>query len=90
MKKVTVQVPGRICLMGDKIDLLGKPVIGMAINLMMTIKYRERQDKTIEFYSHNTKEKIEFKIGESPPRNIDLAYWSVLYEIIPCFSNFFF
>jgi mevalonate kinase len=80
IKKVTVQVPGRICLMGDKIDLLGKPVIGMAINLMMTIKYRERQDKTIEFYSHNTKEKIKFKIGESPPRNIDLAYWSVLYE----------
>ena len=80
IQHVTVQVPGRICLMGDKVDLLGKPVIGMAINLMMTIKYQERHDNTIEFYSHNTKERIKFKIGESPPRNIDLAYWSVLYE----------
>jgi len=80
IQNVTVQVPGRICLMGDKIDLLGKPVIGMAINLMMTVKYQERQDNTIEFYSHNRKERISFKIGNSPPRDVDLAYWSVLYE----------
>lgn len=78
--KVSVEVPGRICLMGDKVDLLGKPVIGMAINLMMTINYEERADKKIEFYSHNTKERIKFGLGESAPKNIDLAYWSVLYE----------
>ena len=77
---VTVKVPGRICLMGDKVDLLGKPVIGMAINLMMTIKYEEKKDNIIEFYSKNTKERTKFKLGESPPLNIDLSYWSVLYE----------
>jgi len=77
---VTVKVPGRICLMGDKVDLLGKPVIGMAINLMMTIKYEEKDDNMIEFYSHNTKQRTRFKFGESPPLNIDLSYWSVLYE----------
>ena len=79
-KNVTVKVPGRICLMGDKVDLLGKPVIGMAINLMMSVNYEERNNGIIEFYSHNTKERISFKLGESPPQNIDLAYWSVLYE----------
>ena len=78
--KISVQVPGRICLMGDKVDLLRKPVIGMAINLMMTINYEERKDEMIQFFSHNTKEKVLFKIGETPPHNIDLAYWSVLYE----------
>ena len=78
--KVTVEVPGRICLMGDKIDLLGKPVIGMAINLMMTINYIERDNDNIEFYSHNTNERIKFRLGESPPRDIDLGYWSVLYD----------
>ena len=77
---ITVKVPGRICLMGDKIDLLGKPVIGMAINLMMTIKYVERKDNIIEFYSNNTQERTKFKLGDNPPRNIDLSYWSVLYE----------
>lgn len=79
-KNVTVNVPGRICLMGDKVDLLGKPVIGMAINLMMSVSYEERNNGMIEFYSHNTKERVSFKLGESPPQNIDLAYWSVLYE----------
>lgn len=78
--KVSLKVPGRICLMGDKVDLLGKPVIGMAIDLMMTINYEERIDEKIEFYSHDTKERVKFTLGESPPKNIDLAYWSVLYE----------
>ncbi|MHA1914086.1 MAG: GHMP family kinase ATP-binding protein [Promethearchaeota archaeon] len=77
---ITVKVPGRICLMGDKIDLLGKPVIGMAIDLMMTINYKERDNNEIEFYSHDTMERIKFRLGESPPRDIDLEYWSVLYD----------
>jgi len=78
--RVKVDVPGRICLMGDKVDLLGKPVIGMAINLMMHIHYEERLNNTIEFYSHNTNERVSFKLGEIAPRNIDLSYWSVLYD----------
>jgi mevalonate kinase len=77
---VSIEVPGRICLMGDKVDLLGKPVIGMAINLLMKIRYEENDDNMIEFYSHNTKERTKFKLGDVPPRNIDLSYWSVLYE----------
>ncbi len=80
IQKITVKVPGRICLMGDKVDLLGKPVIGMAINLMMAINYEERTDGMIEFFSYNTKERIKFKLGEPAPLDIDLAYWSVLYE----------
>ena len=35
----SLEIPGRICLMGDKVDLLGKPVIAMAINLMMRLNY---------------------------------------------------
>jgi mevalonate kinase len=77
---ISVEVPGRICLMGDKVDLLGKPVIGMAIDLMMTINFKERADDTIKFYSHDTNESTIFKVGQSPPLNIDLRYWSVLYE----------
>ena len=79
-KKISLKVPGRICLMGDKVDLLGKPVIGMAINLMMTINYEEKTDAIVEFYSHDTKERTSFNLNESPPRNISLAYWSVLFE----------
>jgi len=78
--KVYLNIPGRICLMGDKIDLLGKPVIAMAINLMMKINIQITADDKIVFYSHDTKERTEFKLGDSPPRDIDLGYWSVLYE----------
>jgi mevalonate kinase len=77
---ISLEVPGRICILGDKVDLLGKPVIAMAINLMMRLNYRLTSDGTIEFYSHDTKESVKFKLGESPPLDIDLNYWSVLYE----------
>jgi mevalonate kinase len=79
-KRISLQVPGRICILGDKVDLLGKPVIAMAINLMMRISYTRRNDEDITFYSYDTKEKTEFKVGETPSKDIDLSYWSVLYE----------
>jgi galactokinase len=80
MISIEIEIPGRICLMGDKVDLLGKPVIAMAINLMMRLNYTARSDDIIEFYSHDTKERIKFNLGDSPPGDNDLGYWSVLYE----------
>lgn len=79
-ERISLKIPGRICILGDKVDLLGKPVIAMAINLMMKINFVAKKNNRITFYSHNTKEKIDFNLGESPPKNIDLGYWSVLYE----------
>jgi len=79
-KEISLEIPGRICIVGDKVDLLGKPVIAMAINLMMRFNYKPRTDDTIEFYSYNTNERIHFTLDESPPKNIDLAYWSVLFD----------
>ncbi len=77
---LSLKIPGRICILGDKVDLLGKPVIAMAINLMMDINYELKNNDTIEFYSHDTKERVSFNLGEAPPMDNDLAYWSVLYE----------
>jgi galactokinase len=81
-KELFLEIPGRICIIGDKVDLLEKPVIAMAINLMMKFYYKSRSNDTIEFYSRDTNERIKFNLQDSPPRNIDLAYWSVLYERI--------
>ncbi len=80
IKEISLEIPGRICIVGDKVDLLGKPVIAMAINLMMRFNYKPRSDDTIEFYSYNTNERIHFTLEESPPKNIDLAFWSVLFD----------
>ena len=41
-KEISLEIPGRICIVGDKVDLLGKPVIAMAINLMMRFNYKPR------------------------------------------------
>lgn len=79
-RTLSVEVPGRICLMGDKVDLLGKPVIGVAINLMLKVYYSENDDGIVQFYSYNTDESTTFNLNDKPPRTIDLAYWSVLYE----------
>ncbi|MHA1725645.1 MAG: mevalonate kinase family protein [Promethearchaeota archaeon] len=78
--KIKIKIPGRICILGDKVDLLMKPVIAMAINLMMEIQYEENLDSIVEFYSHDTNEHVTFALNEKPPVNIDLAYWSVLFE----------
>lgn len=80
MYEFKLKTPGRICILGDKVDLLGKPVIAMAINLMMNISYKENSNDTVEFYSDNTKERVQFELGEKPPGDIDLSYWSVLYQ----------
>ncbi len=74
------EVPGRICILGDKVDLLEKPVIAAAIDLMMSFELQKKDDSNVIFYSQDTGEKIEFKLGENPPIDINLGYWSVLYE----------
>ena len=78
--KISVEVPGRICLMGDKVDLLGKPVIGACINLMLKVNYQQKSNNKVEFYSQNTGERTIFNLDEDPPLDIDLAYWSVLFK----------
>lgn len=44
---VNITVPGRICLLGDKADLLGYPVIAAAINKTLNINLEKLEDKII-------------------------------------------
>jgi mevalonate kinase len=46
----------------------------------MKIKLEITDNNKIVFYSHDTKERTEFNLGDLPPQNIDLGYWSVLYK----------
>lgn len=80
LDKFSISIPGRICILGDKVDLMEKPVIAATIDLKMIFNFKKCNNSSITFYSHNTKEKIEFHLGDTPPRKIDLSYWSVLYE----------
>ena len=64
MKSVKLEIPGRICLYGDKVDLLGKPVIAATINKFMHFTMETRDDKIIHFVSKEFPDEEEsFSIG---------------------------
>ncbi|TFG17059.1 MAG: hypothetical protein EU530_11155 [Promethearchaeota archaeon] len=80
MEEYLVIVPGRICLFGDKVDLLEKPVIAAAINLLMHIKITKRKDNLIKFYSKNLDFTKEFHLHNTPDFTHPLKYWSAIVE----------
>ncbi|NMC08562.1 MAG: hypothetical protein GYA24_25360 [Candidatus Lokiarchaeota archaeon] len=51
MRSVKLEIPGRICLYGDKVDLLGKPVIAATINKFMHFVLESRDDGLVHFFS---------------------------------------
>jgi mevalonate kinase len=49
MGSINYKVPGRICLFGDKVDLLGIPVIAATINRFFSFEMSSRDDGVIHF-----------------------------------------
>ncbi|MBD3353357.1 MAG: hypothetical protein GF364_17885 [Candidatus Lokiarchaeota archaeon] len=78
-EEISVTVPGRICVFGDKVDLLGKPVIAAAINALMTVKVAKRNDNKISFYSNTLDLNIDFNLDDTS-YNYDhpLKYWTAI------------
>jgi mevalonate kinase len=74
----TYDVPGRICLMGDKIDLIGLPVIAAAVDIRLTIKFRKRLDSKIKMYSETFQSGLEYNLGEKGDWNHYLKYWAAI------------
>lgn len=78
MEEYSVTVPGRICLFGDKVDLLEKPVIAAAINLLMHIKFTKRADELVIIRSKDLNFKKEFTLSDGPDFTHPLKYWSAI------------
>ncbi|MHA1299690.1 MAG: mevalonate kinase family protein [Candidatus Helarchaeota archaeon] len=78
-KKKIIQVPGRICLFGDKVDLLEKSVIAATINSLLTIELTPRNDDVVEFYSYDLDTGLKFSLKD-PKFNYEhpLKYWSAI------------
>ena len=77
---VTVSVPGRICLFGDKVDLLGKPVIAAAIDATMEVSVKRRDDDIVIFYSKDLDVKVQFSLTDKTPYEHPLKYWSAIVD----------
>lgn len=77
--EVVVTVPGRICLLGDKVDLLGKPVIAATVNSLMTVELTTRADDKIELFSHDLGTKVSFSLKDKEfDYNHPLKYWTAI------------
>jgi mevalonate kinase len=59
--------PGRICLLGDKSDLLGRPVIAAAITRFLNFEFTPSRDGSLHFYYRNTDRRFSRKFNENVP-----------------------
>ncbi len=73
---VQITAPGRICLFGDKVDLLGRPVIAMAISCTLTLTVTPRTDNKIVLLSKNVDAgPVEMDKEHIPHNDHPLKYW---------------
>jgi mevalonate kinase len=77
-QEVVLQVPGRICLFGDKIDLVGLPVIAAAINSMMTIRLKKGKNNHVNLYSETFQSGLSYELGEKGDWTHPLKYWCAI------------
>jgi mevalonate kinase len=47
MQETIARAPGRICLLGDNVDLIEKPALAAAISAFLTVRLRKRNDDRI-------------------------------------------
>lgn len=81
-KPITLEIPGRICLMGDKVDLLGYPVIAAAIDCTLTVSIKKLDRPLIRLYSKNIGTWLEYPLGEKGDWNHEYRYWcAVAYRL---------
>jgi len=73
---ITINAPGRICLFGDKVDLLGRPVIAMAISCTLELSMTKRDDNIAVLISRNLDgAPVEFDLDHIPDDDHPLKYW---------------
>lgn len=79
ISQITAQAPGRICLLGDNVDLIEKPVIAAAINAFLTIKLQPREDKKVILIAEDINFQEEFTLGEILDLDSPLKYLKAVY-----------
>jgi len=73
------QAPGRICLLGDNVDLIEKPVIAAAINAFLTISLLPRDDNRVILKAEDINFQEKFLLKETLELNSPLKYLKAVY-----------
>lgn len=92
MTKLTIpptvaRAPGRLCLLGDNVDLIEKPAIAAAIDSFLTITLYQREDDTVLLKAEDIDFQEDFKLSDSLVLDKPLKYLKAVFtrfrEIIP-------
>jgi len=71
---VSLDCPGRICLFGDKVDLVGKPVIAAAINVYLHVELTPREDREVILHSDDLDVTEQYALDDAPDYSGALKY----------------
>ncbi|MBN1265823.1 MAG: hypothetical protein JXA25_10040 [Anaerolineales bacterium] len=71
---VTAHAPGRICLLGDNVDLIEEPVLAAAISAFLTVTLLPRADRRIRLTAADIGFREEFELGDTPALTSPLRY----------------
>nr|MDO8115569.1 hypothetical protein [Candidatus Sigynarchaeota archaeon] len=91
MSRLVFDIPGRICLFGDKIDLLGKPVIAATIDKFMHFEMEARDDDILHFMTKDyPDEEEQFSIKDKKKvfdYSKHLKYWHACLKSLEKFID---
>jgi mevalonate kinase len=73
------KAPGRICLLGDNVDLIEKPVIAAAIDAYLTITLTQRRDDIVILKAEDIGYQEEFRLGDQLVFDKPLKYLKAVF-----------
>jgi len=74
------RAPGRICLLGDNVDLIEKPVIAAAISAFLTVTLQTRNDSRVILRGNDIGFQEEFRLGDTLTYESPLKYMKAIYH----------
>jgi galactokinase len=76
----TAHAPGRICLLGDNVDLIEKPVLAAAISAFLSISIKKRNDDRVILNADDIGFQEEFTLRDKLPLLSPLKYIEAVYH----------
>ncbi len=74
------RAPGRICLLGDNVDLIEEPVLAAAISAFLSITLRLREDNRVILMAEDITFREEFLLGDDLVLDGQLKYLKAIYK----------
>jgi mevalonate kinase len=72
--------PGRICLLGDNVDLIEKPALAAAISAFLSISIQTRNDDRVVLVAEDIDYREQFRLGEELALVSPLKYLEAVYQ----------